>query len=539
MSDGEKKAKLTIEEKIVEQFPKLPVEKIKKWILEKVVQNAYVIYDSKNDTAFCTRCQKEMSIFDDFDIILKHNEKGCCPLCGADVMFKADGRGRKNLTELTRVLVLQRKGRAIFGEVADIDIVFNDTLIPVIKAWSTAIYKFNSEEQVYLEQCSRYYGDRYVKREKVNLPTVPNNMGYPPKRQNTFVYEENFKNLFDNTDLKYADVNKVYFERALDARELVRYLDLSLKYSSIELLLKSGFSLLVLNKLDGNNYGNAVNFRGKDLRKILRMDKGEIRYFRDKDISSRELETYNIYKKQGARLNIREIEIANDMYEGEIDGFKKKANIEIIKIIKYLVKQNYDEKGERIRHNRFADYRDYIIDCIKLGLDIRKNKIIFPEDFYASHMELTEKVLENKNKGINEMFVRIVENYFSVNNIEKTYSDENFVIRPAMDPKELNEESSQLGHCVKTYVERVARGSSIIMFVRKVNEQNKSYYTLELMDKEIVQCRGKGNCSMTDEVEAFVNKWHKEVVMKKNKKAKPKTEKQRKKLKKIKVKAVA
>ena len=129
-------------------------------------------------------------------------------------------------------MVLQKKGQSIFGELAEIDVEF-DKLSPTIKAWPAAIYKFNSEEQIYLEHISSwYYGDRYVGRNKVNLPSVPSGgYGLPPKRQHTYVYTENFENLFENTDLKYADVNKMNTEYAFDAYDLIRYLDLSLKYN--------------------------------------------------------------------------------------------------------------------------------------------------------------------------------------------------------------------------------------------------------------------------------------------------------------------
>ena len=68
----------------------------------------------------------------------------------------------------------------------------------------------------------------------------------------------------------------------------------------------------------------------------------------------------------------------------------------------------------------------------------------------------------------------------------------------------LNSESSALGHCVKTYGDKVAEGKTLIFFIRKKSEPEVPYYTLEIKpDGKFVQCRGKYNCGTTEEVEEF------------------------------------
>lgn len=67
---------------------------------------------------------------------------------------------------------------------------------------------------------------------------------------------------------------------------------------------------------------------------------------------------------------------------------------------------------------------------------------------------------------------------------------------------ELKTEGECLHHCVGNYRDKVARGETMIFFIRKEEEPEKPYFTLEWKGK-IIQCRGFRNCDMTPEVKAF------------------------------------
>ena len=74
----------------------------------------------------------------------------------------------------------------------------------------------------------------------------------------------------------------------------------------------------------------------------------------------------------------------------------------------------------------------------------------------------------------------------------------------------ISKEGQNLHHCVGSYISRVAKGESIILFVRKANAKNKSYYTMEIKDDEMTQCRGFGNKSCTNEVKKFIKNFAKD-----------------------------
>ena len=68
---------------------------------------------------------------------------------------------------------------------------------------------------------------------------------------------------------------------------------------------------------------------------------------------------------------------------------------------------------------------------------------------------------------------------------------------------DIKAEGAALHHCVGTYVERVAKGETSIFFIRKKEEPDKSYYTMEWKNDKMWQCRGLHNRDMTPEVKAF------------------------------------
>lgn len=73
-------------------------------------------------------------------------------------------------------------------------------------------------------------------------------------------------------------------------------------------------------------------------------------------------------------------------------------------------------------------------------------------------------------------------------------------------------EGSVLHHCVSTYVDRHASGTTTIVFIRNSEEPNKPLYTMEFCKKEIVQIRAKYNQNPPKEVLNAAEIWRKKIV---------------------------
>lgn len=105
-------------------------------------------------------------------------------------------------------------------------------------------------------------------------------------------------------------------------------------------------------------------------------------------------------------------------------------------------------------------------------------------------------------------------NKFNKKRIEKyeKIGDEFEIIVPR-EPKDIINEGANLNHCVGSYLESVASGYKTILFLRKVSEPDKSFYTIEVGDSRIVQIHGNHNKWLGNNPEAiqFVIDWLKDV----------------------------
>lgn len=130
--------------------------------------------------------------------------------------------------------------------------------------------------------------------------------------------------------------------------------------------------------------------------------------------------------------------------------------------------------------------------------------VMFPKDLTAAHDRAAERYQNMLNKSQDELIkkrARILNKY--------CFSDAEtgLMIRPVKSTYELKKEGKELCHCVASYAKSVAQGTTNIFFVRKTDEPDKPFYTLEYDGKKIVQDHGYKNKLQTPEVLAFEAKW--------------------------------
>lgn len=85
--------------------------------------------------------------------------------------------------------------------------------------------------------------------------------------------------------------------------------------------------------------------------------------------------------------------------------------------------------------------------------------------------------------------------------------------------EELAKEGICLHHCVKSYIGRVTNGSTNIMFIRKVEEPDIPFYTVEVSNEGVIeQVHGLKNCNASEYpgLTEFVNEWVKARKLKKS-----------------------
>lgn len=189
------------------------------------------------------------------------------------------------------------------------------------------------------------------------------------------------------------------------------------------------------------------------------------------------------------------------MHMQDIKVIQKYTNLK--KAIEYVEKQE----------SSLLIYADYIRECEHLDRNLKKKDILRPKKLQEEHRKTSAAVWIADNEETIKEFKTTASKFSKYN-----WNKGDLFIRVAKNPIELEDESNQLGHCVRTYVKKVTEGKTAIFFIRKTNQSQKSFYTLELNEKrEILQCYGKFNCSKTPEIEEFLNEWQNWMNSNKNK----------------------
>jgi hypothetical protein len=72
-------------------------------------------------------------------------------------------------------------------------------------------------------------------------------------------------------------------------------------------------------------------------------------------------------------------------------------------------------------------------------------------------------------------------------------TDSKFVVIAPKVPSDVIIEGIKLNHCAKTFVDKISKDDTMVLFVRRKDHTNKPFFTLEIRDDVIRQCHGANN----------------------------------------------
>ena len=91
------------------------------------------------------------------------------------------------------------------------------------------------------------------------------------------------------------------------------------------------------------------------------------------------------------------------------------------------------------------------------------------------------------------------------------YKNDEFVVISPKTPSDLSTEGLLLNHCVKSYVESVAHGITTVLFIRKAEDIDSPFYTMEVNEGQIRQVHGNHNSNVEkgSNLDAFITDYAK------------------------------
>ena len=161
------------------------------------------------------------------------------------------------------------------------------------------------------------------------------------------------------------------------------------------------------------------------------------------------------------------------------------------------------------------EYNDYIKMSKALHVDLSHKSVMFPADIFEAHKTITARYNEVmheiemiKGKELDQEFNKRVNEHYSRLGLTGFQRDGFRIVLP-QKRTDLIAEGQSLNHCVggESYYKKCMIGVNMIFFVRKDDNPEKPYFTMEMdvTTGKIIQLYGFGDCSAPKEVRAFAN----------------------------------
>lgn len=326
-----------------------------------------------------------------------------------------------------------------------------------------------------------------------------------------------------------------------------KYLD----HPRLEFICKMGLNKLaseIINLGNWRNYESDLNLDADTIYEILGLNKINTRLLQAVDGGEKELKLLQVAQQEGYQFK-------PDVLRRYVETFgsnsffiaKKNRKVSLHKILRYIERESErysraesrcwrhsfynmvkdDPRIERKR-NMANDWIEYLGWCERLKYDLDNMFIYMPCNFRKVHdrtakeyQALADKEeaarkrrLERELKKKQAQLKSAMGEIFKQNEGVDAFSIKGggLLLVVPQSSEDIKNEGTALHHCVGTYLGKIAKGETNIFFIRKAEEPDKPYYTLEWKNNKIAQCRGLKNCDMTPEVKAFVNVFEKKML---------------------------
>lgn len=315
----------------------------------------------------------------------------------------------------------------------------------------------------------------------------------------SFVYTNNLKEVFGES---YYNVN---LETGLKNAGKLSFAILLSNLKNIpaaEYLFKMGMSALAAGITSEYDLGNGPGFSG-----VLGISKQYLPLYRKYNVSPLEHEIIKASKTWVSESNFERLRLMDPGY------FDFKDIAEMLKTMSFERFTNYFLKQKAILGKKpltccLTLYKDYLSMSESLKVDMSRKSIRFPRNIQEAHDLILPRFNQVKCKKEDESFKRAVEKLYSG---MKTFAKGDYcIVFPALR-SDLITEGQSLNHCVGAdrYYKNHIAGTNMIFFVRRAEEPEKPYFTMEIDMKNlrILQLYGFGDCAAPPEVRKFTNEF--------------------------------
>lgn len=491
-----------------------------KGFIHREVMPQYIFYDYQRKApghAYCTACRHEVRI-----AAAKHNTSGLCPRCKKKITFKCRGR-RGRIFDRETVQVLQKaEGNGLVLRIIKVYRSFADSDIPNhFEIWE------NARQFITLSSSGQCSVDAYYYHYKAGYDLTPWCNGYRPvfdrwkynftADMSGVLYQRNLSDTLKDTPWAYSQLEA--FSGIASFSGVATFLSAYIKRPKIEHLIKMKLYRLVSGIIYGGySYSalQAINFNGENMRAILGIDRPYFPLLRELNPSIDQLHLIRQLRQADHKPSTEQIKWFIASKISNADAAKELlAHMSVHKLQRYVEQQFAPEDETALKrvdyykmNTLITDYHDYLCMCKELQYDVKNSFILFPRELKAAH-DSVAKTLKDKRTAEHE---KAIAGSFDEWQKRYQYQSKELMMIPPHSAKEIVDEGAALHHCVRLYVKNVAEKKSVILFVRSVDEPDKSLCTVEVKDGQVTQARGFDNEEPPAQITAFIEQWKQRVL---------------------------
>lgn len=346
------------------------------------------------------------------------------------------------------------------------------------------------------------------------------------------------------TGTYYEDIDKVLLAASMRGWKLNwdNFMYCRSRAHVFEYLIKGGFERLVKENAGGRYTGGAIlKWRGENAEEVLLIDRQRINRLKAANGGSRYLDWLRADFMCGFKLKEETLKwLEKNITPTEMAFALELPGMTVERAANYIKKQidlnpTYRSYYGTTRAEGVAQlWRDYLGVAKTLGIDLTMEYNFKPKNLKARHDELNELLsikkrqeqMEAEKAALAEKAERMEAKYPQVAPVcEKIkeiyeYSDETYSVIVPANAWEVMQEGVLLGHCTSrdeenVYLERIERETSYIMFLRKNQDRDRPWYTMEVEPGgNVIQLRTYGDKEGEDraEAKAFLGKWRRKIA---------------------------
>lgn len=497
------------------QVPELPKDWAH-WADKVAVRENFIFYHYKRGgakTGYCTFCGKEVPISGH----PYHNKEGRCIRCRHPVVFKALGRAGYFQTDKYYAYLVQRCRDGFVVREFRADRTYRKDTLPHSEPYW---HEFRRSIYDRTGEIRSYYWGMYCQRETRWIAGSPCYYAYYGD-QSGRVYGKTLPSL-EKKELRQTGLAE--WIRSHPITDPEKYLAVWKRLPQMEQIWKAG-----LQRLTKECFHNCDNVRKlvlnpseSGLIRALGLDASKFRRLRQMDGDTETLAWLQLEKRTGQRITDDMLRWSKKEQISAKDLVFIADRMSLVQIKNYLERQK--EYFDGSCQQALTTWQDYLAMAERLHYDTSDEIVYRVRKLRQRHDEL---VLQSEAGSLEEQASKMAAKYPHVNAIcvelqEKyAYSDDDYTVLAPQDIFEIIKEGRMLHHCVgndgagERYYDRMERRESFIMFLRRTEEPNDPYYTLEIEpDGTVRQKRTLFDRQYEDIEQAteFLIKWQKVIA---------------------------